>query len=104
MGQREVLAPAAPLGLTRLFPNGAARPAHEQPRRSSVKRRRTMSEPTEEQVVAANLTAEDGMVVEDAIPAAEVSKVCDNPIRHQNTLMVTHGGRPACSTSGYHFL
>lgn len=67
-------APAAPPGLTRRVPNSAAHPAHEQPRRSSVKRRRTMSEPAEEQVVAANLTAEDGMVVEDAIPAAEVTK------------------------------
>jgi len=90
-------APAAPPGLTRRVPNNAARKAHEQPRCSSVKRRRTMSEPAEEQVVAANLTAEEDMVVEDAIPTAEVNQVCGSPIRRQNTLMVTHGGRPACS-------
>jgi len=72
--------PAAPPGLTRHAPRSVARPVDEQPRRSSVKRQRTMSEPAEEQVVAANLMAEDGMVVEDAIPAAEVSQVCANPI------------------------
>jgi len=90
-------APAAPPGLTCHAPNSAAHLAHEQPWQSSVKRQRTMSKPAEEQVVAANLMAEDGMVVEDAVPAAEVSQVCANPIRRQNALMVTHGSHPACS-------
>ncbi|EDR05271.1 uncharacterized protein LACBIDRAFT_329992 [Laccaria bicolor S238N-H82] len=68
-------APAAPPGLMCHAPNSAAHPAHKQPQCSSVKRQRTMSEPTEEQVVTANLMAEDGMVVEDTIPATEVSKI-----------------------------
>ena len=56
-----------------------------------------MSEPAEEQVVAADLTAEDGMVVEDAAPAKEVAQVHAQHIMRKNTLIVTHNGHPACS-------
>ena len=90
-------APASPPGLTHCVPKNVARPTDEQPRRSSVKRRRTMSEPTEEQVVAANLTVEDGMAVEDAVPAKEVAQVHARHIMRQNMLIVTHNGHPACS-------
>ncbi|KIJ95502.1 hypothetical protein K443DRAFT_11320, partial [Laccaria amethystina LaAM-08-1] len=65
--------PAAPPGLLPHAPKSTPRQVDEQ-RRSSVKRQRTMSEPAEEQVVAANLTAEVDMVVEDAIPAVEVNQ------------------------------
>ena len=91
------LAPAAPPGLPPRMSKSAARLDNGQPRRSSVKRQRTMSEPAEEQVIAANLTAEDDMVVEDTNPAEKVAKVCAHLISRQNMLMVTHDGHPACS-------
>ena len=89
--------PAAPPGLPPWARKSTARLGDEQQRPSSVKQQRTMSEPAEEQVVAANLTAVDDMVVEGAIPAVEVNQVRDHPILHQNTLMVTHDSHPACS-------
>jgi len=55
------------------------------------------SELAEEQLVTADLTAEDGMVVEDTAPVKEVAQVCAHHIVHQNTLIVTHNSHPACS-------
>ncbi|KIK04137.1 hypothetical protein K443DRAFT_130973 [Laccaria amethystina LaAM-08-1] len=65
---------STPPGLPPCILKSVAHVDNEQPQQSSVKWQRTMSEPAEEQVVAANLTAEDGMVVEDAAPATEVSQ------------------------------
>jgi len=50
-------------------------------------------------MVAANLMVEVDMVVEDAIPAVEVNKVCDYPLAHQNMLMVTHDSHPVYSAA-----
>lgn len=56
-----------------------------------------MSEPVEEQVVTADLMAEERMVVEETTLVKEVVQVCAHHILHQNTLMVTHNSHPACS-------
>ena len=56
------------------------------------------SKPAEEPVVAATLTVEVDMVVEDAVPAVEVNQVRDYSSAHQNTLMVTHDSHPATTT------